>query len=202
MKWNFISDDYAVAELKHESKTLIRFNAQRRGTSTTWSMRIFMGDVPGATAPLVASVEVADMPGMVWTAIPEHMRQRAIERLTSVAREVLDPLICAAGAHTIASLTQTANNINRANGWDVLTPADWEERYRIPTSLMLLTSEVAEALEAFREDDRASFEEELADVAIRLMDMCGGLGIDLEARILAKLEKNRTRGYRHGGKKV
>jgi len=201
MKWNFISDDYAVAELKHESKAFIRFTAQRRGTSTTWSMRMFLGDVAGATAPLVASVEVSDVPLMAYSS-DEVIHPCIKDRLTGAARKALEPLIGASGVHTIASLTQTTNAINRANGWDVLTPADWEERYRIPTSLMLLTSEVAEALEAFREDDRASFEEELADVAIRLMDMCGGLGIDLEARILAKLEKNRTRGYRHGGKKV
>ena len=63
---------------------------------------------------------------------------------------------------------------------------------------MLIVSELGEALEALRYDDRDNFAEELADVAIRLADLCGGLGIDLEAEIKKKMEKNKSRGYKHG----
>jgi NTP pyrophosphatase (non-canonical NTP hydrolase) len=73
---------------------------------------------------------------------------------------------------------------------------------RILASLMLLVSEVAEAFEAHANGDRANFAEELADVQIRLLDTAFGLGIDLDAEVAKKLEKNRGRGFRHGGKLV
>lgn len=41
---------------------------------------------------------------------------------------------------------------------------------------------------------------ELADVVIRIMDMCGLYGIDLEEAIETKMEYNKKRPYRHGGK--
>lgn len=42
---------------------------------------------------------------------------------------------------------------------------------------------------------------ELADAIIRILDYCGYAGIDIEAAILQKHEYNKTRPYRHGGKK-
>lgn len=92
--------------------------------------------------------------------------------------------------------------INRANGWNVIEPGEWDDRYRIPALLALLHSEVSEALEGFRNHDRANFEEELADVQIRLLDLACGLGIDMDAEVRRKLDINRQRGFRHGGKKV
>lgn len=43
---------------------------------------------------------------------------------------------------------------------------------------------------------------ELADVIIRIFDLCGHFKIDLEKAITMKLEYNRSRPYRHGGKKA
>ena len=43
---------------------------------------------------------------------------------------------------------------------------------------------------------------ELADVVIRIMDMCEHYGIDLASAILEKHEFNKTRAYRHGGKVI
>ena len=68
----------------------------------------------------------------------------------------------------------------------------------IGNRLMLIVSEVGEALEALRQGDQDGFKEELADVAIRLGDLCGGLGIDLEAEIIKKMEKNKDRPSLHG----
>lgn len=103
----------------------------------------------------------------------------------------------------INALAKTTNEINRANGWDVVKPEEWgSTHHKVPAILALIHSEVSEALEAFRKDDRANFDEELADVVIRVLDCAGGLGIDLETAILKKLEKNKTRGHRHGGKRV
>jgi NTP pyrophosphatase (non-canonical NTP hydrolase) len=99
-------------------------------------------------------------------------------------------------------LAKEINAINAANGWNVLTPEEWEYQYKIPGIIALIHSEASEALEAFRKNDKANFEEEIADVIIRCLDCAGGLGIDIDAVVRAKLEKNKTRGYRHGGKKV
>jgi NTP pyrophosphatase (non-canonical NTP hydrolase) len=93
--------------------------------------------------------------------------------------------------------------INEANGWDVSRRGDWAgTEYKIPAKLALITSEVSEALEAYRKDDPANFAEELADTLIRVLDLASGLGIDLDSAVAAKLEQNKQRGYRHGGKRV
>lgn len=94
------------------------------------------------------------------------------------------------------------NKINIDNGWDVLRPEYWEEEDKIPRVLALIHSEVSEALEAFRHRDRKNFEEELADVLIRTLDAAGGLGIDIQSAVIDKVEKNKGRGYKHGGKFV
>ena len=43
---------------------------------------------------------------------------------------------------------------------------------------------------------------EAADILVRLLDFCGENGIDLEAEYEKKMAYNRTRSYRHGGKKA
>ena len=64
--------------------------------------------------------------------------------------------------------------------------------------LMLIVCEVSEAVEGLRKNDEENFKEELADIAIRLADLCGGLDIDLEAEIIKKMDKNKLRSYKHG----
>lgn len=70
----------------------------------------------------------------------------------------------------------------------------------LASRLMLIVSEVSEALEALRKGDIDNFEEELADVIIRTCDLAGGLDIDLEAELRDKIEKNNSRPYKHGKK--
>ena len=68
----------------------------------------------------------------------------------------------------------------------------------ISTRLMLIVGEVAEAMEALRKSDNSNFKEELADIVIRVADLCGGLDIDLETEIRKKMDKNKDRPYKHG----
>lgn len=70
----------------------------------------------------------------------------------------------------------------------------------VPTKLMLVVSEVVEALEGHRKgsmDDklphRTMIETEIADAHIRLFDLAGALKLDVAGAILEKLEFNRTR---------
>ena len=74
----------------------------------------------------------------------------------------------------------------------------WEKERNIGEALMLIVTELAEAMEGYRQQDQANFKEELADTFIRLFDLCGGLGIDIEAEIKKKAEKNKSRPYKHG----
>ena len=104
----------------------------------------------------------------------------------------------------------------------------WEDRKNVGEVLMLIVSELGEALEAHRKSRKAlvelfdakaidrtdaedyqadfeqcikdTFEDEIADTVIRIFDMCEGFGIDLERHIELKLEYNRTRPYKHGKK--
>lgn len=74
----------------------------------------------------------------------------------------------------------------------------WDEKRNIGEALMLMVTELAEAMEAYRKQDDAEFREELADTFIRLLDFCGGMGIDIEAEIEKKARKNQGRPYKHG----
>ncbi len=74
----------------------------------------------------------------------------------------------------------------------------WDKERNMGEALMLIVTELAEAMEGYRKKDDANFREELADAFIRLFDLCGGLGIDIEAEIAKKSETNKSRPYRHG----
>lgn len=72
--------------------------------------------------------------------------------------------------------------------------------------LMLMVSELGEACEAQRRNITKSEhipeftgeEEELADCIIRILDYAGGYHLRLAEAVVAKMEYNRTRPYKHG----
>jgi NTP pyrophosphatase (non-canonical NTP hydrolase) len=74
----------------------------------------------------------------------------------------------------------------------------WDEKRNIGEALMLIVTELAEAMEAHRVQDQDNFREEIADAFIRLLDLCGGLKIDIEGEIDRKSQKNKNRPYKHG----
>ena len=113
---------------------------------------------------------------------------------------------------------------NKLRGFDV-------SKENIGQTLMLVVSELSEALEAdrkakyanlevfencmsaddineedmdlyifqsFQETIKDTFQDEIADSFIRLFDLCGGLGIDIEKHIDLKLRYNSTRTFKHG----
>lgn len=79
-------------------------------------------------------------------------------------------------------------------------PAEWKLMYN--TKLMLIVSEVAEAMEELRTDDvdLEKFGDELADIVIRVFDLAEMAALDLVARVKAKHQYNLTRPHKHGGK--
>ena len=79
----------------------------------------------------------------------------------------------------------------------------WEKERNVGEMLMLVVSELGEAIEAHRTgnfglEEKDTFEDEIADTAIRLFDLCGGLGIDLEKQMEWKMTFNKKREIRHG----
>lgn len=73
-------------------------------------------------------------------------------------------------------------------------------KINVPEKLMLIVSEIAEAMEGVRKnlkDDklphRPMLEVELADAVIRILDLAGGIGLDVPAAIVEKLVYNSKR---------
>lgn len=125
---------------------------------------------------------------------------------------------------TINDLCTTAHTAAVAKGF-------YERPRELPELLMLIVSELAEALESDRSDlhtdgdyatvwndwvkddgiteENASYfkacikdtvEDEIADAFIRLADLCGYYGIDIDGHIRAKMKYNETRPRMHGKK--
>jgi NTP pyrophosphatase (non-canonical NTP hydrolase) len=109
------------------------------------------------------------------------------------------------GESSLHNLQQTA--------WQIAEDHGWHESPRTPGDLIaLIHTELSEAFEEIRngrppnavtyEGKPEGFGVELADAVIRILDVCGIYDIDLEKLLVEKMEFNRTRSYRHGGKVV
>jgi NTP pyrophosphatase (non-canonical NTP hydrolase) len=89
----------------------------------------------------------------------------------------------------------------------------WSEERRFGELIALMHSELSEALEEarngkspqtiyFEGEKPRGIPIEFADLIIRLADVCGKLGIDMDEAIQLKVEYNKKRPYRHGGKRL
>jgi NTP pyrophosphatase (non-canonical NTP hydrolase) len=113
-------------------------------------------------------------------------------------------------AEAINTLADDIGDISEAKGfWD---PDDVGDMGIIPLKLALIHSEATEALDVHRKgyDDSDEdpnlrmtemqaddFFEEVADIIIRSLDLAGYYGVNIGEIIIAKVEKNRERPYRH-----
>ena len=102
---------------------------------------------------------------------------------------------------TISGTQHAVHQTAVEHGW-------WDHERPIGEVLMLIVTELAEAMEAYRDGNRESekipgyrqLEEELADAIIRILDFAGGESLDIEGALRAKMIYNRGRPYRHGEK--
>lgn len=92
--------------------------------------------------------------------------------------------------------------VNKGFHPPVLEQLEVTDRHYFATFIALGIGEFSEALEELRHEivDWDKFAEELADVVIRVADLAGLTNVNLEDAVIKKIEKNKTRGYRHGRK--
>jgi len=102
-------------------------------------------------------------------------------------------------ADSARMLTQYCHGISDESGWWP-EPEGIDRDSEVPKKLLLIVSEVCEAMEGHRKDlmdthlpHRKMIEVELADALIRIYDLAGALGLDVAGALAEKLVYNTHR---------
>jgi NTP pyrophosphatase (non-canonical NTP hydrolase) len=108
----------------------------------------------------------------------------------------------------LMSLSKQCQKTANAHGWKIrwnIKEKEYGEAankdYKILSigdAIALCHSELSEALEAYRDNDKTHFSEEIADEFIRLFHLCGDLNIDINKAICMKMAVNELRPKNHG----
>lgn len=85
----------------------------------------------------------------------------------------------------INEMIKEAHSIAKSKGWH-------DEDRSFAEAIVLIHCELSEAIEADRKGDTENLWEEIADVVIRIGDLCGKYGVDLEKEIRKKMDYNKT----------
>jgi NTP pyrophosphatase (non-canonical NTP hydrolase) len=100
---------------------------------------------------------------------------------------------------------KTLNDYSETCYLNALTQGWWPKEVRdnpmvVPLKLCLVHSEISEAMEGHRKNlpdahlpHRPMIEVELADALIRIFDLAGFLGLDLEGAVEEKMDYNKSR---------
>lgn len=79
--------------------------------------------------------------------------------------------------------------------------ADRKGKYAVIRNFDFAIEDLGESFtEAFETHIKDTFEDEIADAIIRLLDLYGALGIDIDNHIQMKMEYNESRPIKHGKK--
>jgi len=112
---------------------------------------------------------------------------------TSYYQDIQDDFVQTELASALNDITDFCAGVAREGGWD-------NEPVNVPRSLMLIVSEVSEAMEGHRkslQDDklphRKMFDVELADAVIRILHLAGRMDIPIGEILVEKLVYNTTR---------
>lgn len=133
---------------------------------------------------------VQDMTGTKWTYTPEPNPTPTPK--PTLHSDLID---------TFNQLQSQASQIAKSKGW-------WDKPREDGTLIALCHAELSELLEYLRHGNPPSdhipefsgAEEEAADVLIRLMDLAAHHGWNIAGALVAKMEFNQGRAYKHGGK--
>ena len=156
---------------------------------------------------------------LLWTALAVVMDVFAAKRIVEIGREAVtgnetgnkhtttytyldDPQDLDLG-YAVGMIQRSCHSAAEKAGWwtDIHTGEPIIRRpHVVGEKLMLIVSEVAEAMEGYRKnlnDDklphRKMIEVELADALIRICDLAGAMDLDLAGAVVEKMVFNRTR---------